>query len=212
MKIQLAVLVILATNAFAERPINEQPMFGGQHEPKVEINQSASADVTKRAWQAYAQGDFDTAIKRFNQAWMFDRNNAQAYWGFGLVMGQRSSQTDPETNLRESVRFLEMARKLDSKNARIIGDLAFSHTVLGQFLKTEAKDETEANKEFSAAETLFAQAHKLEGTYPPIAANWSILKFYTGNYSTAKTLLDEARAAGYQPDPAYQSELDTKLK
>jgi hypothetical protein len=57
----------------AERPINELPMYGGKHNPTVETNKKFSESAAKLGWKYYYSGDVDTAIKRFNQAWMFDR-------------------------------------------------------------------------------------------------------------------------------------------
>ncbi|MDQ0419280.1 Tfp pilus assembly protein PilF [Peteryoungia aggregata LMG 23059] len=36
-------------------------------------------------WQFVAQGDPDMAIKRFNQAWLFEPANADIHWGFAVA-------------------------------------------------------------------------------------------------------------------------------
>ena len=133
----LLTLCLLGQLAFAERPMNELPMYGGQHNPSVESNTAFSRDATRRGWNAYYQGDFDTAIKRFNQGWMFDRENPEVYWGFGLIMGQRSSLENPEQNLKESIYFLQIAMEKAPQDGRIIGDVAFSNTILGKYYKSE---------------------------------------------------------------------------
>jgi len=97
------------TAADDERPMNELPMYGGQHNPTVEEDPEYSKQAAKLGWKYYYKGDLDTAIKRFNQAWMFNRDNADALWGFGIIMGQRASEESPKDNLEESVRFLQMA-------------------------------------------------------------------------------------------------------
>lgn len=203
------LFLLVASFAAAERPMNELPMYGGQHDPKVERNESVSKEAAQLGWKYYYQGDLGTAIKRFNQAWMFDRKNADAYWGFGLIMGQRSREGNTQANLRESIRCLSMAKDIAPKNGRIIGDLAFSHTALGSFLQSENND---GRQEFSDAETLFKQAYALDPKYPPIPANWSVLKFYVGDYRAAKQLLDVAKDLGFTPDPAYVKDLSGKIK
>jgi tetratricopeptide (TPR) repeat protein len=202
----ITLLFILPILAIAERPMNEIPMYGGQHDPSIEKNPDFSKDAAKRGWKAYYQGDLETAIKRFNQAWMFDRENAEVYWGFGLVMGQRSSQEEPEKNLEESVRFLKMAVDRDKKNGRILGDLAFSYTLLGHYLETNGKNEKES---FDKARVLFPTAFKLDSKYPPIVANWSVFYFYAQDYDAAKKKADEAVKMGYQFDPEYLKDLKT---
>ncbi|MDD3815382.1 MAG: hypothetical protein PHZ02_12150 [Desulfocapsaceae bacterium] len=192
--------------------MNELPMYGGQHNPTVERNPDFSRDATQRGWEAYYQGDLDTAIKRFNQGWMFDRENPEVYWGFGLIMGQRSSQESPEQNLKESIRFLHMATEKVPENGRIIGDLAFSNTILGHYYNSEKKNNNLANEHFDKASDLFIKAFKADSQYPPIVANWSVFYFYTGDYLKAKSKADEAIKMGYQFSPAYIKDLEDNLQ
>jgi len=192
--------------------MNELPMYGGQHNPIVERNVGFSRDATQRGWKAYHQGDFDTAIKRINQGWMFDRENPEVYWGFGLIMGQRASQEDPETGLKESIRFLGMANVRAPEDGRIVGDLAFSHTILGHFYQTYGQSDKKAQAHFETAGKLFGKAYMKAPQYPPITANWSVFYFYTGDYQRAKTKADEAILLGYRFSPDYINELETNLK
>ena len=174
--------------------MTELPMYGGQHDPSVEANPKFSTDAAKRGWKAYYEGDFDTAIKRFNQAWMFNRNNPEVYWGFGLVMGQRSSEEEPEKNLKESIRLLEIGRKLDGENGRMLGDLALSHTLLGSFLKSKKLD---AGANFHKASELFKEAYRLDPGYPPTVANWAVYFLYTRDYLPAQEKANQAMEMGY---------------
>jgi tetratricopeptide (TPR) repeat protein len=210
MKIPLVtLLLLLPIIAMAERPMNEQPMYGGQHDPSVERNPDFSKVAAKRGWKAYYEGDLDTAMKRFNQAWMFDRENPEVYWGFGLVMGQRAFQGEPKKNLEESIRFLKMAFDKDKKNGRILGDLAFSYTLLGHYLVSNGKD---GKDNFEKARDLFPKAFKLDPKYPLTVANWSVFYFYTQDYAAAKKKADEATKMGYTFSPEYLKDLEKKLK
>ena len=208
--ILITMLVFLCNGAYAERPINEIPMYGGQHDPEVEPNKEHSKSAAKVGWKYYYEGDIDTAIKRFNQAWMFDRKSVDAFWGFGLIMGQRAQKEDTESNLSESIKFLEKADELSKNNPRIIVDLAFSETLLGAFLK-ESK-QSEFQKHFSKARILFQKAEKIDKDYPLIYSNWSILEFYEGNYSEAESKLNIAKRLGFKPSPDYEKDLEEKLK
>ncbi|MEO0452945.1 MAG: hypothetical protein AAFY98_02250 [Verrucomicrobiota bacterium] len=205
----LSVALLLPIIAMAERPMNELPMYGGQHDPTVERNPDFSKDVAKRGWKAYYEGDLDTAIKRFNQAWMFDRENPEVYWGFGLLMGQRASQEEPKANLEQSIRFLKMAVDRDKENGRILGDLAFSYTLLGHYLES---NEESGKESFEKARGLFPAAFELVPKYPPIVANWSVFYFYTQDYKAAKKKADEATKMGYRLSPEYLKDLNDKLK
>jgi len=143
---------------------------------------------------------------------MFDRENPEVYWGFGLIMGQRASQEDQEQNLKESIRFLQMATEKAPENGRIIGDLAFSYTILGNYYKSEKKNIKLANEYFDIANDLFVKASKADPKYPPIIANWSAFYFYTGDYRKAKSKADQAMSMGYSFSPSYISELEKSIK
>jgi tetratricopeptide (TPR) repeat protein len=190
--------------------MNEMPMYGGKHNPTVEQNKKFSASAAKLAWQYYYKGDLDTAIKRFNQAWMFDRDSIDALWGFGLIMGQRASQELPEQNLKESIRFLGLVFDKAPQNVRILVDLAFSHTMFGQYLNDKRK--AGSHDEFLKAVRLYEAAAKLDAKYPLLHSNWSVLEFYRGNYLKAQERLDQAKKLGFQPDPEYVRDLESKLK
>ena len=205
----ILLCLTLASAAAAEYEMNELPMYGGQHDPKVEPNEGMSRGAAEQGWKYLYRGDLSTAMKRFNQAWMFNRRNPEAFWGFGIIMGRRAAKEDPERNLGESVKLLTTAHELSPANGRITGDLAFSYTVLGNYLATQGKD---GKKAYAQAEELFAAAYKLEPTYPPIVANWAILKFYVGDYPASRKLVSEAQKLGYEFDPRFLKELGEKEK
>jgi tetratricopeptide (TPR) repeat protein len=214
MKVKFLILFVILClpcllNA-KDRDMNELPMYGGKHNPTVEQNKQFSASAAKLGWQYYYRGDLDTAMKRFNQAWMFDRDSIDALWGFGMIMGQRSAQEDTEHNLKESIRFLDLAIQKSPQNARILVDLAFSHTLFGQYLNE--KGIRGSRDEFLKAGHLYESAEKLDKKYPLLQANWSVLEFYMGNYLKAQERLEQAKKLGFQPDPAYVKDIESKLK
>jgi tetratricopeptide (TPR) repeat protein len=224
----LGAVCLRCQTAKAERPVNEEPMYGGTNLSSrvLAANQkltdwairefgdlhAASKDATQRGWKAYYQGDLDTAIKRFNQGWLFDKENPDVYWGFGLVIGQRASKTNPEMNLKESIRFLQMATEKDPNNGRIMGDLAFSHTILGYYYQSEKKYMVLAEQHFRNAGELFPKAFRADPKYPPTVANWSVFCFYTGDFPEARNKADQAMAMGYEFEPEYIYGLDRKMK
>ena len=208
--ISLIFLFLISLPAFAdEYEMSELPMYGGQHEPEVKPNKENSKSAADLGWKYFYHGDQSTAMKRFNQAWMFDRTNPDAFWGFGIILGQRAASADTERNLEESIKLLTTAHELSPNNGKITGDLAFSYTNLGSCLSGNGKD---GKEKYGKAEELFADAYKRESKYPPITANWAFLKFYTGDYQAAKKLITEAQALGYKPDPEFLRELNTKAQ
>jgi len=88
-----------------DHPRNEIPMYGEGRLPEAleKANRklvreayrtgasltSASNQAMDRGWEALADGDTSTAIRHFNQAWLLDRRNGAAYWGFGVILHKR---------------------------------------------------------------------------------------------------------------------------
>ncbi len=217
-------MVVLLLCGCRDTPINEIPMYGeGLESPSIQkanqefIDQAVKTDGTRekaskaasdRAWQYYYQKhDVSTAMKRFNQAWLLDTNNANAYWGFGIIVGQRAEHADTERNLRQSITFLETACEKSPNNSRIMVDLAFSHTMLGAAVLKQ-HHRPGVDDEFAKAQALFESAMNLEPDYPLLHYNWSVLEFYREDYSSAKTRLDEAVRLGFKPDPSYLKDLN----
>ena len=185
-------------------------MYGGEYDPDVEENKEFSINAARLGWDYFYKGDIDTAMKRFNQAWMYDRKSAYAFWGFGIILGQRSMTEDTLENLKKSVSFLEKANNLDANNARIMVDLAYSETLLGSYMQSNKQSGFQIH--YTKAKILFKNAEKLKNDYPLLYSNWSILEFHVGNYPEAKLKLDKAKKLGFSPSPYYEEDLNQKLK
>lgn len=88
-------------------PINQLPMYGRQEKNEAMKAADAAflADVEKRGltrqeaakqmvqtgWGYWKRKDAATAIKRFNQAWLLDPDNGNAYHGFAVVTADRGA-------------------------------------------------------------------------------------------------------------------------
>jgi len=86
---------------------------------KFPDRKEAAAYFQAKGWQFLQSGDPNTAMKRFNQAWLLDSTNAGAYWGFGAVTGQRQQHD-------ESLKYLLLSQRYDSTNKRLLVDIALS--------------------------------------------------------------------------------------
>ncbi|MCP3933366.1 MAG: tetratricopeptide repeat protein [Bacteroidetes bacterium] len=207
--ILILLQLIFSGVSFADdRPSNEIPMYGGEDKSHISPDKNWSKGVAQLGWQYFEKGDYDTAIKRFNQAWMLDNNNREALWGFGVIMGQRATQEEPLKNLTESIRYLNMSNSIGPENKLLLADLALSYTNLGATLKEENKNYSKA---FAKADVLYEKIISMPPEIPIIYSNWSYLEFYKGNYFRAKELLSHAIKLGFKPDPEYEKELNEKL-
>ncbi|MCR1025819.1 hypothetical protein NQT66_13435 [Cellulophaga baltica] len=80
------------------------------------------------AWDLYDANQTDEAMKRFNQAWLLDKSNADIYWGYGNIMGQGG-------HFEESLAFFDESIQLNSQNAKVWESKAVSYCQL--FFKTK---------------------------------------------------------------------------
>jgi len=51
-------------------------------------------EVMRSGWASYQKGDLKSAIRRFNQAWLLDPENGDAYHGFALISTVRDKNAD----------------------------------------------------------------------------------------------------------------------
>ncbi len=101
----IAALLTFDTALADSLPINQMPMYGGR-EKTAELKNADAAliaavekqglsrqEAAKRAiqtgWSYWAKSDLATAMSRFNQAWLLDPENGNAYHGFALVTSVR---------------------------------------------------------------------------------------------------------------------------
>jgi tetratricopeptide (TPR) repeat protein len=93
-------------------PANQLPMYGGIEKNEAQKKadekliaslkdggftlEQGSDNAVKSGWVAFHKKDRDlaTAMKRFNQAWLLDPENGDAYHGFALVLFERKSPPD----------------------------------------------------------------------------------------------------------------------
>ena len=84
------------------RPIDEQPQYG-EAPLTAEVQKANDQFVQeviqaykskelalegglKWAWKLYEQADYSTSMKRFNEAWLLDRNNPEVFYGYSLIL------------------------------------------------------------------------------------------------------------------------------
>lgn len=141
---------------------NLLPMFG---DPKHKVNScdkkfideslktkkprnEIARDIARTGWGKIQEGDPDTAIKRFNQAWLLNPKCPEAIWGFGVVMDIRGNPIEAE-------KYLAMAREIEKKEPGLYVD--------------SARIALHAQK-FDQAKTFVYDALRLDEKFPPALA------------------------------------------
>lgn len=116
--------------------INVLPMYGKVKKCKEQIaadeeflkemdnlyhdRKIASSQIANLGWEYFYKNELETAMKKFNQAWLLDSNNYQAYWGYGNIEGKRK-------NYKQSITFFEKALSLNDTNASLLESSSTSY-------------------------------------------------------------------------------------
>ena len=145
----LVMLFIMSCSSTQDCPenINLLPMYGSQKKCQEQIDidqvffrecdsifknrQEASKFYTKKAWGYFYKNDYDTAMKRFNQAWLLDSLNEETYWGFANILGMKEK---PE----ESLIYFNKSIKINPNNSNVWLGLGVSNGQI--FVKTEKQE------------------------------------------------------------------------
>jgi tetratricopeptide (TPR) repeat protein len=64
----------------------------------------AAQDRVARAWDYFNRNVQDTAMMRFNQAWLLDSMNADVYWGFGNLLGNNKKHKEALSLFKKSLK------------------------------------------------------------------------------------------------------------
>lgn len=170
------------------------PMFGGIFKTEQQQKQDekflkscdasfksrseASQFFMERGWEYFSEGQVDTAIYRFNLAWLLNPDNADTYWAFGLV----SAASDKP---KEALKLYEKAIAYEPKNSLLLSDKASAHMLV---YKAEKKKKHLKN----AAKTL-DKALQLDAKNSFALYSLSEIKYIQKKYADAWTYLHQAR-------------------
>lgn len=92
-------------------------------------------------WQAFGNNDPDLAIRRFNQAWLLDPENAAIYWGFALATHARGDDLDVvERWFAEAERRIPEAVPLFSDHGRVLEERGHAQRAISYFRRALALD------------------------------------------------------------------------
>lgn len=111
LQILLTAALILCANLACADDRNLLPKYGGLPETDWQKaanaafisgmdedyhgdRKKASLDMAMRGWQYLAAGDFDDAMRRFNQAWLLNNKNGTALWGMAAIQASSGKYDD----------------------------------------------------------------------------------------------------------------------
>ncbi|MEJ8756716.1 hypothetical protein WG947_06905 [Pontibacter sp. H259] len=195
----VAVCLLAVTNTFAQTTptvTNPKvlPMFGNI--TKTEAQQKsdekflkscdasfatrteASKFFMERGWEYLDEGQTDTAMYRFNLAWLLNPDNSETYWAFGLVTVAKGKPA-------EAIGYYQKALSMQPKSSLLLSDMAAAHVALYEQhpKKKTLKQATEYINQAIAADAQNALAYY----------TLSQIRFFDANYAEAWANLHKGR-------------------
>ena len=184
----------------ASSEINLRPEYGNVikdkgyiEEDKKFIDIVLKEDITHRKGSEHMvqlgfkylySGDLKTAMRRFNQAWLLDPKNENAYWGFGAVYGYFS-------DYKAAIIQYDKGLAINPNSSIILTDKATLHFVLFQHDGDHVKLDT--------AIELLKRSYAIDPKNTNTTFKLSICYFLNKDCTNAWKFYDECKEQGGQP-------------
>ena len=150
----------------------------------------------------YDKGDLVTAMRRFNQAYMLNAKNSEAYYGFGTVYFNLGA-------LDKARKQYDKGLEINPKNSAIMTD--YGTTYLGDYYNSIEKGLKGSTGFLEKANDYLIRANEINEKDSNTIYKLSIVKMYLGECREAMTLLKKAKKMN-NPNitESYERELKQK--
>lgn len=156
----------------------------------------AMQDRIKSGWKYFYENDFETSMKRFNQAWLLSPESYEIYWGFGNIIAIKGKPKD-------ALKYFDMAKKLNPTNSDFYVSSALAYSQI--FL------EEKNSKLLNSAIKDLEKGLKLNPKNGKLYSMLSTSYFYLNNIKEAKKYLVEAEKLDSSSiNKEYKRILDSK--
>lgn len=167
---------------------------------------AGSNALAEQGWTAFRSKQLDSAMLRFNQAWLVNPKNFRAFWGFSAVLSQRGK-------LSEAIEFLEQARDLlDDPTQRVplLCDLGTLHSEYAARLPRDR--ELDRARHFVLANSRFSESLENDPQYAESWREWAISLYQQERYSEAWIRVKQAQRLRAEAFPAdFLKKLSAKM-
>ncbi len=161
-------------------------------------SRKASDHLVEIGYKYFNRGDIKTAMYRFNQSWLLDPKNENAYWGFGAIYFHFN-------DLENATKMYDQGLKLNPNSSNILTDKATIYMTM----LNDKFDEKLVKK----AVDLFNKSYAVDPKNPNTTFKLSTLYFSINDCEKAKKYYDICNQQGGQPiTNEYTSALKEKCK
>jgi len=152
-------------------------------------HRKASESVVKRGFDYLYKGDLKTAMYRFNQAWLLDPTDENAFWGFAVIYFNFK-------DYKEALKQLEKGLLINPKSSNLLTDKA------SVYMAFYENDNTPAN--LNRAIEIFNQSYKIDPSNQNTLFKLSAAYYYKKDCSNAMRFYNECmKLGGQQISPGY---------
>lgn len=202
-------------------PIDLVPMYGGMNrnaDPGLKegdeqfiagvtrefgTREKASAEFVETGFQYFRSNDLANAMRRFNQSWLLNPDNPEAYVGFASVISAQGKAC-------EATRLMEKALALNPPEVQgIYPDAGSMFALCGASDKSLSP--TEKLNVLRRSEEIFAIAEQVEPNKAYVYDQWATAYFWRGQLAEAWTMVKKQRAAGGVPDEEFLQLLRSEM-
>lgn len=173
---------------------------------RYKSRQAASMAYAGRGWSAIRIKQLSSAMLLFNQAWLLNPKNYQAFWGFGAVLSQQG-------RLSEAIDQLETARELidePAQRAALLSDLGTVHSEYAA--RVPSTQQLERAQRFVVANTRFTECLETDPGFAAGWREWAISLYEQERYSEAWARVKRARELRAEPfPPEFLQKLSAKM-
>ena len=201
----LISLILLSCQSSGGERIDNIPMYG---QPEIKrpaalkkadedfVEQASSGfgsrEEASKAWFAEGdkfmdEGNFDYAMRRYNQSWLLNPDSYKPYWGFGRIALQKGQIDD-------AIKYLEKAELLIDdpyEKVALLSDMGSAYTEKGILSPSY----------FSKANEKFSESVTLDPNYPKSWRRWAFSLYEQGDYRGAWDKVEKAESLNARPFP-----------
>ncbi len=198
----------------AKTEINLQPEYGNVVKSQQEIAEDkkfidfvlkqdttarkGSEDMVMLGFTYLYKGDLVTAMRRFNQAWLLDPKNEDAYWGFGSVYFYFNDEQQASKQLEKGLLINPNSPNLLTDKATIYMDFYINKHDPNYLTK---------------AIDLFTRSYKIDPNNQNTLFKLSAAYYYEKDCLNARKFYDECMKLGGKPiTPEYTEALNALCK
>ena len=164
--------------------------------------EAAVRNLLDQGVRYFKAGDYATAMRSFNQAWLMNPNSPEPFWGFAVVYDDQGKSCMAKA-------MVDRALDLNLSNPAELADAGRIYTYCAVSDATLSADDRRYY--FEQAEELYFRAVSMAPTDPYLYGSWAIAHYWQGNYADAWKMTKKQQALGGRPGEGFLSLLRAKM-